>query len=79
MAAGVGSLGCDAADSCSADVILYSAVISACEKSQQWQQALGLFALMQQTDVLPDVMSYNATISAVGNGQQWQQASISWR
>ena len=51
-----------------------SAAISACDNGQQWQQALGLLAVMQQTAVLPNVISYNAAISACDNGRQWQQA-----
>ena len=49
MAAGIGSHGVDAADLCSAWRHSYSAVISACGKDQQWQQALGLLAVMRQT------------------------------
>ena len=43
-------------------------VISACEKVQQWQQALGLLAVMQQTCVLLGVISYSAVISACEKG-----------
>ena len=53
-------------------VISYIAVISAGEKGKQWQQALGLWAMFQQSDVLPVVISYNAAISACASGQQWQ-------
>ena len=54
--------------------ISYSAVISAGEKGQRWQQALGLLALIQQTAILPNVISLSAAISAGEKGQQWQQA-----
>ena len=50
--------------------ISYSAVISACEKDQHWQQALGLQELMQQTRVLPGVISCTALISACEMGQR---------
>ena len=50
------------------DVISYNAAISACEKGQQWQQALSVLAEMQQTAVLPYVISYNAAISACDAG-----------
>ena len=55
-------------------VISHSAVISACEKDQQWQQAFGLLELMHQTRVLLGVISYSAVISACEKGQRWQQA-----
>ena len=48
------------------NVSSYNAAISACEKCQQWQQALGLLEVMQQTDVLPNFISCSATISACG-------------
>ena len=51
------------------DVVSYLAVISACDKGQQWQLVLGLLTVMQQTAVLPIVISYNAAISACENGQ----------
>ena len=54
--------------------ISYSAVISACEKDQHGQRALGLLELMQQTRVLPGVISCSTVISACEKGQRWQQA-----
>ena len=57
-----------------ADVYSYSAVISACEKGNQWQQALNLFEEMPKATVAADVISYSATISACEKGGQWQQA-----
>ena len=41
---------------------------------QEWQRALGLLAVMQQTAVLPDGISYSAVISACEEGRQRQQA-----
>ena len=52
MAAGLGSFDGNADDRCSAQRRFLQATISACEKGLQWQQALGLLAQMQQTDVL---------------------------
>ena len=89
MAAGFRVFGADAADCCLPDVISFSvssvparkasngisAVISACERGEQWQPALLLLASMQQASVLPDVVSISALISACEKGQQWQQAS----
>ena len=45
--------------------------ISACEKREQWQQALGLPGSL---DVFPNSVSYCAAISACDKGEQWQQA-----
>ena len=46
----------------------------ACEKDQQWQQALGLLAVMQKSAILPNVISYNAVVSASEKGHQGPQA-----
>ena len=56
------------------DIITYSAAISACEKGQKWQQALGLLAETRSVSVLPNVITYNTAISACEKGEQWQQA-----
>ena len=55
-------------------VFSYNAVISACEKGHQWQQALSVLAATQLTAVVPDVISCNAAISACEKGLQGQQA-----
>jgi len=39
----------------------FSALISACEKGQQWQKALGLFREIER----PSVVTYNATMTAL--------------
>ena len=41
---------------------------------QQWQQALGLLAVMRRTCFLPGAVSYSDVISACEKGQHWQQA-----
>ena len=51
------------------DVISYNSAISACEKGQQWQQALMLFSEMGQQHVVPNVVTHNAAISACEKGQ----------
>ena len=42
------------------DVITYSALISACEKGKQPEQAMEVFKAMQQQGVVPNVITYNA-------------------
>ena len=56
------------------DAISYSAVISACEKGGQWEQALTLFQAMPKAKISPNVVSYSAGISACEKGGQWEQA-----
>ena len=56
------------------DVISYNSAISACEKGQQWEQALRLLLEMRSSRLEPNVMSYNSAISACSKGQQWEQA-----
>eukprot|EP00435_Cladocopium_sp_Y103_P018947 s3611_g4.t1 len=58
----------------SPNVICYSAVISACEKGGQWEQALSLFQAMPKAQISPNVISYSAAISACEKGGQWEQA-----
>ena len=47
-------------------VIFYSYAIRACEKGEEWEMALQLFAQMQQSETQLDVISYNSAISACG-------------
>ena len=56
------------------NVIAYIAAVSACVKGEQWQQALGLLAVMRQAELLPNVILYGVAISACEEGQQWKQA-----
>ena len=53
--------------------MLYNAAISACEKGEQWQQALDLFVAEQRVELLPDVITCNTSI-ACEKREQWQQA-----
>merc|ERR1712070_915880 len=46
------------------NVVSYSAAISACEKGQQWEDALSLLDDVQGSFLVPDVVSFNAAISA---------------
>jgi hypothetical protein len=66
------------------DVIAYGTAVSACQKSAQWQQALGLLVWMQQSGLVPnvrqrvmqlsgpvpDVVTYTAAVSAHEQGAQ---------
>ena len=52
----------------------FNAACSACEKRQQWQQALGMLSEMEYQHLEPNVISFNAAISACEKGNQWQQA-----
>ena len=51
-------------------VITYSAKIGACEKGQQWIEAVTLLREMQQRRKQANVTTYNPTISACEKGQQ---------
>jgi len=57
-----------------ADVITFSAVISACEKGKQPEQALQLFEEMRRRVLEPDVITFSAVISAREKGKQPEQA-----
>ena len=56
------------------DVISYSASISACEKGQQWEQALGLLQESGCCQLAPCAISYSTSISACEKGRQWEHA-----
>ena len=67
-------------------MISYSAAISACEKGQQWEDALSLLPKMRRARLEPDVTSYSMAISACEKGQPWEEAlgllpnmRISWQ
>lgn len=54
-------------------VVTFSALISACEKGQQWKLALQVLEEMKAT-FGPNVIAYSAAISALSKGQQWEKA-----
>lgn len=54
-------------------VVTFSALISACEKGQQWKLALAVLDEMKST-FGPNVIAYSAAISALSKGQQWEKA-----
>ncbi|CAK0869074.1 unnamed protein product [Prorocentrum cordatum] len=47
---------------------------AACEKGEQWQQALSLLGEMREAQLEPSVISYSAGISACEKVGHWQQA-----
>ena len=49
-------------------LVSYNAGISACEKGEQWLEALSLLREMEHAKVDPDVISYSAGISACEQG-----------
>lgn len=53
---------------------MYSAAITACEKSGMWAQALKLFDDLTRSNLQHDVVSYSAAIAACAEGAQWQRA-----
>merc|ERR1712138_211791 len=59
---------------CEANVITFSALISACGACGEWTRALGVLEEMKWERVWPDVISYNAAITACANGEQWEAA-----
>jgi pentatricopeptide repeat protein len=56
------------------DVITYSSIISACEKSSQWERALELLSEMRERGIEPNVITYSAAISACEKGSKWERA-----
>jgi len=58
------------------NVFSFSAVISACGKSGQWERAVSLLEEMRQCGVPPNVISFSAAISACEKGGQWERALL---
>lgn len=56
------------------NTIVYSAAISACGASGEWESALALFERMEQLRVPRNTISYNAAIQACTRGGAWQHA-----
>ena len=54
------------------NVVSWSAAISACEKGEQWEGALGLLQEMVHQLLTPDVVSWSAAIRACEKGMQWE-------
>eukprot|EP00397_Hematodinium_sp_SG-2012_P028226 GEMP01029709.1.p1 GENE.GEMP01029709.1~~GEMP01029709.1.p1 ORF type:complete len:649 (+),score=190.17 GEMP01029709.1:133-2079(+) len=54
--------------------IATNAVLSALEKTKQWQKALALLEETAWSSFTPSVYSYNAVLSALDKGKQWSLA-----
>ena len=52
------------------DTITYNALISACEKGKQPEQALEHFEAMKRQGIVPDVIARSFLISAIEKGVQ---------
>ena len=55
------------------NTVAYSAAIRACEKGEQWQQTLELFARMPGEGVRRYTITCSAAINACEKGGEWQQ------
>ena len=53
------------------DVVSWSAAISACEKGQQWERALGLLEEVMHELLTPNMVSWSAATSACEKGMQY--------
>ena len=47
----------------------YNALVSACERGKQPEQALEVFKTLMRQGVVPDAVTYNAVISACEEGK----------
>eukprot|EP00434_Breviolum_minutum_P037327 symbB.v1.2.033095.t2/scaffold4063.1/size45366/1 len=60
------------------NVISYNAVLSACEKSRMWEEALEIFQELLDVSLKPDLCSYNALISAADKCQKCHVALVAF-
>ena len=51
---------------------MLGAAISACDKAEKWQHALGLLQGVLAQRLVPDDITASAALSACANGSQWQ-------
>lgn len=60
---------CWCAQGCERSVITYSSLISACEKSGEWQLALRFFDECLKDNCRPNVITFNSLITACAQGR----------
>ena len=58
------------------DVVTFSAAISACESSRQWEVALSLFTTLREWQSQLDTITYGSIISACEKGKAWEEALL---
>ncbi|CAE7836207.1 unnamed protein product, partial [Symbiodinium sp. CCMP2592] len=56
----------------------YTVAIAACDRAGLWEQALAVFADMQQQQAEIGTTALNALLSACGRSSEWQQAVEAW-
>ena len=54
-----------------AEVVTHNAIVSTCEKGQQWITAISLLRQMQLWNIEAHVITYSTTISVCEKRQQW--------
>ena len=52
----------------------YNSVMTACEKSGRWEEALQMFEDMRRKGVERDTITYSTAISACAKGGRWEEA-----
>ncbi|CAE7541052.1 unnamed protein product, partial [Symbiodinium pilosum] len=57
-----------------ADVVVYSAAISSCERAHEWEAALAVFDSMHRAGVSPNSITICAALSALAAGGKWVEA-----
>ncbi|OLQ04938.1 Pentatricopeptide repeat-containing protein, chloroplastic [Symbiodinium microadriaticum] len=56
------------------DMILYGAVMSACERARQWRRALAAFAEAKAQGLEPGLVATSIAITAYGRGALWEKS-----
>eukprot|EP00439_Symbiodinium_sp_Y106_P087207 s78_g42.t1 len=66
--------GAKQAPSMQPDMILYGAVMSACERARQWRRALAAFAEAKSQGLEPGLVATSIAITAYGRGALWEKS-----
>ena len=59
---------------CERNVITYSSLIGACEKTGQWELAFELFRRMKSEGIQPNIITFNSMITTCASSAKWAQA-----